>query len=218
MFEYFKTIAKLMLGRGVRKSYGQFGEDAIIQSLLKEQTGVYVDVGAYHPTLYSNTYALYRRGWRGFTIDPNKDMTRLRSQVRPRDTSINVAVGENGSGTYHRYSDGAFNTFSATDAEDRKNNSYLTLLGTDVVLFRPLRDILKEHKVTEIDFLNIDVEGKDFEVLETHDWSISTSIIAVEDDSFDISKPVQSKTYTLLSGKGYKLVGFAGVTLIWEKR
>jgi FkbM family methyltransferase len=217
MFSYLKAVTKLVLGRGVRKSYGQFGEDAVIQALLKKQKGTYVDVGAYHPTLYSNTYALYKRGWRGLTIDPNKNMTRLHTLLRPRDTSITAAIGEIGTGTYYRYSDGAFNTFSTSDAEERKKNSYLKLLGTDEVSFRPLRDILGENKIKQIDFLNIDVEGKDFEVLQTHDWSIPTHVIAVEDDTFDIRNPAQSKTYTFLTDKGYTLVALAGVTLIWKK-
>ena len=217
MFDYLKAVAKLILGKGVRKSYGQFGEDAIIQAVLKKENGFYVDVGAYHPTLYSNTYALYRRGWHGLTIDPNKDMIQLHTKLRPRDTTVTAGVGENGTGTYYRYSDGAFNTFSKSDAEERMNNTYLTLLGKDEVQSRPLRDVLDEQKITEIDFLNIDVEGKDFEVLATHNWSIPTKVIAVEDDAFDITNPTQSKTYAFLTEKGYELIGFAGVTLIWRK-
>lgn len=218
MFDYLKAVAKLLLGRGVRKSYGQFGEDAVIQALIKKAKGTYVDVGAYHPTLYSNTYALYRRGWHGVTIDPNKDMIRLHTLIRPRDTSIHTAIGESGVGTYYRYSDGAFNTLSTADSEERKKNSYLKLLGTDEVTFQSLGDILKEQKISEIDFLNIDVEGKDFEVLQSHDWSIPTHVIAVEDDGFKIQNASVCKTYSLLSEKGYELIGLAGVTLIWKKK
>ena len=75
MKDFAKTLLKLVLGRGTFRSYSQFGEDALVNSLFRNKKyGIYVDVGAYHPILYSNTYALYRRGWRGFAIDPNPSL------------------------------------------------------------------------------------------------------------------------------------------------
>ncbi len=74
VYHILRTIAKLILGRGVRTSYGQFGEDAVVQAMLKSREGFYVDVGAFDPVLYYNTYALYRSGWFGIVIDPNSDM------------------------------------------------------------------------------------------------------------------------------------------------
>jgi hypothetical protein len=54
--------------------YGsQDGEDAIIAELCPEPTGVYVDVGAGDPVSCSNTFQLWRRGWRGLLIEPRKD-------------------------------------------------------------------------------------------------------------------------------------------------
>jgi hypothetical protein len=53
-----KTFVKLILNRGVGS---QFGEDKVLLTILPKK-GRYVDVGAYHPHLYSNTYALYRGG------------------------------------------------------------------------------------------------------------------------------------------------------------
>ncbi len=51
-------------------SFSQFGEDAMLQSYLRDGPGFYVDVGSGSPTEGSNTYALYLRGWRGILIDP----------------------------------------------------------------------------------------------------------------------------------------------------
>ena len=56
------------------ESYSSFGEDRLILKFLaKRPAGFYVDVGAHEPRDYSNTYALYRRGWRGLAIDPDPD-------------------------------------------------------------------------------------------------------------------------------------------------
>jgi hypothetical protein len=51
--------------------YSQEGEDLIASRLFPNQsTGFYVDIGAHHPTRFSNTYLLYTKGWRGINIDP----------------------------------------------------------------------------------------------------------------------------------------------------
>ena len=51
-------------------SYSQQGEDMILKSLFQDhQSGFYVDVGAHHPSRFSNTYFFYLRGWRGINID-----------------------------------------------------------------------------------------------------------------------------------------------------
>ena len=82
--EVLKTTLKLLLRRSVISSYSQFGEDAVLQHLLKKSTGTFVDIGAYHPVLYSNTYAFYRRGWSGIVIDPNPRFKKLYRLFRPR--------------------------------------------------------------------------------------------------------------------------------------
>ena len=72
-----KALIKLILGRGVYRSYSVSGEDLIILPFLPAKGGFYVDVGCYHPILYSNTYRLYRNGWKGIVIDPNRRLGRL---------------------------------------------------------------------------------------------------------------------------------------------
>lgn len=215
MFQMVKTALKLMLGRGMRRSYGQFGEDAYIQSLFKHiLKGTYVDVGSYHPVLYSNTYALYRAGWSGTAVDPNHAMQRLFRIFRMRDTFVHAAVGAEGQHTYYRFSDGAYNTFDATEAEARKKNPRLTFLGEEKISLRPLSSIINGRS---IDFLNVDAEGKDVEILRSHDWQTFPKVIAVEDHAFDVHVPRQSEVYAYLVDKGYKLTGLCGPTLVFSR-
>ncbi|MGH7941367.1 MAG: hypothetical protein ACREFR_09875, partial [Limisphaerales bacterium] len=65
--------------------YGQFGEDAVLQNIFRQQAwrkaskekagkiksspGFYVDIGAFAPFQHSNTYWFYRRGWKGINVD-----------------------------------------------------------------------------------------------------------------------------------------------------
>lgn len=218
--EYVKTLAKLLLGRGKRLSYAQQGEDAVLQGMLKWVShGVYVDVGAYHPTLYSNTYAFYKKGWRGIVIDPNSDMRPLYALLRPRDTFVHTAIGATTEERpYYMFADGSYNGFDEARAHGWKELRGLDIREVRLVSFKPLSHILREQKIEKIDFLNIDVEGLDLEVLRTHDWSVETRVIAIEDDDFDPDKPRESEIYNYLHEKGYVLGGLAGLTLLFSKR
>ena len=217
IFEYCKTLIKLFIKRGVRKSYGQFGEDALIQALLKNtKTGIYCDVGAYHPVLYSNTYGLYKRGWRGIVIDPNNSFSLLYKLLRPRDKFINLAVGKEAKSIYYIFSDPAYNTLNEKEAEKTRALSHVFLLSKKEVKVRPLHEILKKNNISAIDFLNIDVEGNDLEVLQSYDWSIRPRVIAVEDENFNPDNPEKSLIYKFLRSKDYILKGMCGITLIWK--
>lgn len=214
----FKSVAKLFLGRGVRPSYGQFGEDAIVQAMLKsKKRGFYVDVGAFHPTLYSNTYGLYRSGWRGLVIDPNDGLRRIFKLIRPRDTFVVAAVGSTEAMlTYHRFADASYNTFDTQEAATRVRERGLVEESSREVRVELLRNILHANGVTAIDFMNIDVEGMDVAVLEGHDWAIRPRVIAIEDDSFDVVRASDSAVWRFLSEKGYILAGLAGQTLVFR--
>jgi len=52
-----------------KKTYSMYGEDLFIKEFFKKkQIGFYVDVGCYHPIDGSNTYLLYKKGWKGVNI------------------------------------------------------------------------------------------------------------------------------------------------------
>lgn len=189
-----KTAIKFLLGRGSIRSYSQYGEDVYAASHFRgKRDGFYVDVGAYHPHLYSVTYALYKKGWRGIAIDPNP-ITKVLFQIfRPRDTFICTGVGR-GLRVYKRFEDGAYNTFVAGEGGQK---------------LRSLADILSERRVTSIDFMNVDVEGMDLDVLQSHDWNIPPKVIAVE-------AKIGSQVQQYLEKRGYVLNGFLGLTLFFS--
>jgi FkbM family methyltransferase len=194
-----KTFLKLLFRRGSFRSYSESGEDGILHSLFQEQRrGFYVDVGAYHPHLYSNTYALYRAGWHGLAIDPNPLLAPLFKLFRPRDTFVCAGIGE-GTMSYHVYKQGAWNGFKEVDRS--------TLLKKYPVKLSNLSTILKQHGVTKIDLLNVDVEGLDFAVVRSHDWSIKPSVLVIETAT---GSPIQA----FLEEKGYKVVATTSNNLI----
>ena len=212
-----RALIKLLLGRGTYRSFGQNGEDAIIHSLIRGiPKGTYVDVGAYHPILYSNTYGLYREGWRGLTIDPNPSMGKLHRILRPRDTFVlgGIAAQEEVR-DYYRFSDGAYNTLDAEYAERIKRQNYPTFLGKETAHLFPLRTILKKHNIQKVDFLDIDIEGLDVSALESLDWTYPPSVIAIESQTFLPDALFSDAACAFLYRRGYTLAGFIKYTLVF---
>lgn len=151
-------------------SFAQEGEDGILARLFENQaTGLYVDVGAHHPQRFSNTYRLYLRGWRGINLDPLPGSKVLFDRWRPRDINLQAAIGADG-GTiaYHRYEESAFNGLGGGGA---KHTS--PLIGIDKIPTRSLASVFDEHLGTGqvIDFLSVDVEGMDEQVLRSNNWA-----------------------------------------------
>ena len=84
----------------------------------------------------------------------------------------------------------------------------------------PLGAILDKNLVPNqpIDFMNIDAEGLDLEVLKSNNWlKYRPSVIAVEDGDFDIENKDASSIYRFLKEKEYTLVAFMQKTLIFSK-
>ncbi len=158
----------------MRGSWSQEGEDLILARLMEpRQTGFYVDVGAHHPYRFSNTAYFYLRGWRGIDIEPDPDGFAQLRRVRERDIVINCGVGAHqGQMTFHRFSEGALNTFDPALAAERERTTGHALIEKIGVEIRPLAAILSEHIRTEqrIDFMSVDAEGLDLQILQSNDW------------------------------------------------
>lgn len=104
-------------------SYSQFGEDTLIAEFLSANTLVnrpkfYVDIGAYHPSRFSNTKLLRLFGWRGINVDPNPDSIKLFQEARPTDINLNMGISsKSGHADLYCFREGAVNTFDKESAE-----------------------------------------------------------------------------------------------------
>src|SRR3989344_2182294 len=162
------------LGGYGRTHYSQNGEDIILAALFaKKRGGFYVDVGAHHPERYSNTYMLHKKGWHGVNIDPDPDAIRLFQKRRPRDINLCVGIAcARGEKPFFVFDDPAVNTFSFEMAKTWQGGKNIALRTTVSVKTMPLREALAGVVLagTHIDFLNVDAEGFDLEVLESNGW------------------------------------------------
>ena len=218
---YFLVHLKGMLThRFVRKHYGQWAEDVIIDSLTAgKRAGVYVDVGAYHPFHYSNTYLLYHRGWHGINIDPNPSAITLFNWHRKRDINLNLGVSDiPGEKKYYLFNHQAYNSFSSSARDSALKNRHVRQIGERMIPCRPLSDIVTRHLPdAEVDVLNVDVEGMGMAVLKTVDWDrMRPSVICIEDDDFDASEEgYGSEMYAYLAERSYRLHARAGASCIY---
>ena len=197
------------------------GEDIILSERIfpLQKKGFYVDVGAHHPFLSSNTYLLYKRGWSGINVDPNSESVRALRWFRSRDINLCMGVGaERAKKAYYRFSHTGVNTFSREMMEKKRKEPWITFLGEEKVDVAPLGEILDAHvpEGTRIDLLDVDVEGLDYEVLQSNNWDkYVPRVIVVEDRTFDTSHPEYNDIYQFLTAKGYVLYALMGITLIF---
>ena len=196
--------------------YSQFGEDAILSWLLNgRKNGFYVDVGCHHPFRFSNTALLHMlHSWSGINIDVDHSAIDLFRTFRPNDINLCIGVGEAESTLEVTiFQEGALNTF---DAQAASNPAWAHMVKEKrLVEILPLAAILYEQMPAgkHIDFLNVDAEGLDLDVLKGNDWNkFRPEIIAVEVHGFDICKPDDHATYRFLREKSYRIVSHAAAT------
>lgn len=158
------------------KSYSQEGEDLVLARILGElriTAGFFVDIGAHHPARFSNTYYFYRRGWHGINVDALPGTKKLFQRMRPRDITIECGVGsQKGVLKYFLFNEPALNTFSEQEAK-KKNYPPYHIVDTRKIPVVTLKQILDERlpSNTQIDFMTIDAEGFDHEVVVSNDWN-----------------------------------------------
>jgi FkbM family methyltransferase len=148
-------------------SYAQNFEDVMLARLFAgRKTGFYVDVGAADPINLSVTKWFYDLGWSGLNIEPNKQLFELLAADRPRDINLNCGVGAVASEA--RFLELEVGELSSFDPRVQQQADDSGKSGaTRVVEVLPLTDILERHCATQtIDFLKIDVEGWELEVLK----------------------------------------------------
>jgi FkbM family methyltransferase len=148
-------------------SYAQNFEDVMLARVFAgRRTGFYVDVGAADPVNLSVTKWFYDLGWSGLNIEPNQQLFDRLAADRPRDINLNCGVGAAASqAQFFELDVGELSSFDARVRDNAKGNGRPP--STRTVAVMPLTDLLKLHCPNRvIDFLKIDVEGWEAEVLK----------------------------------------------------
>lgn len=172
-------------------SFSQNGEDVVIHRLLEnKKKGFYIDIGANDPTRFNNTKYFYLRGWWGINIEPDLDCFIKIKKERPRDINLNIGIGKKNSElTFYQFKTSTLSTFSQSEAKKYQSQGYKLLIKRQVRVNK-LSDILGKYlKGKKIDFMTIDTEGYDKEVLISNNWSkYRPKVICIESVKHQIKK------------------------------
>lgn len=185
-------------------SYSQYGEDLIVDALLGcPSDGCYIDIGANDPEVLSNTRRFYIRGWRGINIEPEPNLFQKLCEGRQYDVNLNVGIGaESGTLKFYRIEPATLSSFDPAVARHNLRSPGSKARGEVLLPVVTLTSILDEHlNDRDIDFMSIDVEGCELEVLRGNDWQrYRPRLILIE--VYHRGKEIQS----YLNTYGYRLI------------
>ena len=203
-----------------------FGEDLFIQNYFKNKPkGFYVDVGCYHPLDGNNTHLLYKNGWSGLNFDINFYSIELFNFLRKKDINIHSGISHRQEKLtmYYRKEINMLNTLDEKIAKIHFRNGYKKKnIPVNTLNFFISR---KFKKLNKIDFLNIDVEGAELNVLKSLNFKLyKPQLICIEihnsknmyDTNYDYLK--SNNIYKYLVNKKYKIVWKNKYSFIFERK
>ncbi len=223
------TFVRYVVTRTIHSQicHSQDGEDIILNSLMNDpmntHKGFYIDIGAHHPIIYSNTQNFYEKGWTGINIDARPGSMELFNKVRPKDINLEIGISDTGEELlYYSFEHSVFNSFDQKVSEERIKEG-IAFLKTIPIKTQTINKILEENVPPnkKIDFITMDVEGFELSILEKFDFEkYSPHFFLIEElylEDSNILHTENSPIYKLLNSKGYIPVGKTKRTLIYQK-
>jgi FkbM family methyltransferase len=197
-------------------SFSQFGEDIIVgyifSNLLKRKKVSYLDIGTNDPIHGNNTYLFYMRGSRGVCIEPDPVLYKRIKEKRNRDVVLNAGagVGEDTAGELNIFPEPytGWNTFSAEEAAKKQIDSGIAIKEKVTIPFVAVNEIIQKYFTTTPDFISIDVEGLDLEIVKSINFDkYRPAVFCIETTAFDVAHK-GSKNEELINfmlSNGYKI-------------
>jgi len=190
-------------------SYAQFGEDIVVASILWYLgiiKPVYLDIGAYAPVALSNTFYFYKRGGRGVCVEPNPVQWK-KFRRRRRDRRLNAGVGpeDKPSVPFYVLSEPSLSTFDEDSAREHEAGGRVRIRSIVSVPVYSLNTLIGKYCLRCPDFLSVDVEGLDLEILTAMDFTrYRPAVICVETIDYH-TQTKQTAVCDFLQSKGYKV-------------
>jgi FkbM family methyltransferase len=181
----------------------QDGQDAFLERNVFKgfKNGVFVDVGAHDGVLINNTlYFEKTNNWTGINIEPIKKVYDMLGINRPNSINLNCAVCNNDGETeficntgYTEMLSGIKDNyderhFQRLDRENKLKGSKTEIIKVNT---KKLETIFKENNISHVNYLSIDVEGAEFEVIKSIDFNkVFIDVIGFENNYEDVSHPI----------------------------
>ena len=157
-------------------SYSQCGEDLIVEFVLNT-IGVddisYLDIGAHHPYYLSNTALFYEKGFRGVCVEPDPTLFKKIKKHRKNDICLNIGIGiddDEEEADFFIMSSKTLNTFSKDQAKEYESYGNQEIISVEKIRLQNINAIITENFHNKPNFISLDAEGMDFEIIKTFDF------------------------------------------------
>lgn len=201
-------------------SYAQNLEDFhLARAFEGQRDGFYIDVGAGHPVADNVSCWFYLQGWRGLVVEPQASLASLYAHVRPRDIAIQSLVGaQEGEVDFHVVD--RLHGFSTIHAEVAAGaQAFGVGYETQRLPMTTLAALAQRHALTRVDFLKIDVEGAEADVLAGNDWQrLRPRIVVLEAVAPGSMAEAHQGWEPMLLAQNYEFVLFEGLNRFYVAR
>ena len=205
-------------------SYSQCGEDLIVdfirKNILNLEDFTYLDIGANDPFYINNTALFYKLGYKGVLIEPDIKMFRKLKRKRPKDKSLKLGVSEyDGYAVIHIMEPSTLNTCSVEEAKSYERLGH-KIIKKRKIQTKNINSIIKENFNTYPNFLSINVEGLDYEVITSLDLeNYKIDIICIETLTYTENNKAEKnrKIIEYMESKKYKVYADTYINTIFIK-
>ena len=191
-------------------SYAQNLEDFHLDRVLGDVAdGTYVDVGGGHPVADNVSFYFYLKGWRGLVVEPQVALAGAYKGVRPRDRVGSDLAGKvDGEIDFHIV-EGLHGLSSAVKENADSAQQFGAKYRTEKRPVRRLSRLIDEAGIESIDFLKIDVEGAEADVLGGLELKRHRPrVILVEAINPNVKEGDWAQWQPMLTDAGYSFVFF----------
>jgi len=194
-------------------SYAQNFEDVTLRRAFASQpTGFYIDIGAYHPVSHSVTHHFYLQGWCGVNVEANPALFTTFLEQRARDSNVCGAIGATSEENTPLYIIGNTGLTTTKSSVARAHEPTFGTANVARVPMITLNELITTQAAsTTIDFLKVDVEGAEYDVLASCDYKrFRPRVILFECNSID-------RIHELLTIHSYSFAWFDGLNLFYVR-
>ena len=209
---FFYKLQKLYKNRSPNNYFAEFAEDVMVNRIFKNhKKGIYIDIGAYHPYKGSLTYMLFKKGWRGMNVDLSRTSIDLFNIARPKDLNICCAISnKTEKKTYYENS-----PVNQQNSLIKQNDQQKEI---EIEAYR-LADLLTSKNFENPDYLNIDTEGNEMDVLEGIDFNkVKPKLVTIEENDFSKISNFKSQKASFMNDRNYALINTIGVTMFFYQK